>query len=354
MEGVAAMRAEGDVTWERVDSFVDRRIDAKHFHVWPFGHPCPADVRFLILDRRRDVPMHRPDHLEVVVFESGERGYEVEDRTCMLRKNDIIVVGDHIWHRCLSLGVSQCEARAVVLSFMPKLVDSGVPLGDDVQYLMPFKLLDASFPNVIPAGTGLSRGIFDFIERIRRELPGDSERSRLAIKTYLKMILLTLVNHYSELSATRRALLSQQSNVRRLAPVFEHIEQHYEESIRVKDAARRCAMSDCCFMHFFKEVTGQSFVAYLNRFRVARAQHLLASTDKAIADISLEIGFCNQSYFGVMFRRITGMTPLEYRRKTAELVFEGAKLTPSGLPISPPPLPHHVPSTSGSFNTDVG
>jgi transcriptional regulator GlxA family with amidase domain len=72
-------------------------------------------------------------------------------------------------------------------------------------------------------------------------------------------------------------------------------------------------MSDCCFMHLFKEVTGQSFVAYLNRFRVARARSLLASTDKAISEISLETGFCNQSYFGVIFRRITGMTPLEYR-----------------------------------------
>jgi hypothetical protein len=55
-----------------------------------------------------------------------------------------------------------------------------------------------------------------------------------------------------------------------------------------------------------------------------------------------------------MFRRITGMTPLEYRRKTAKLVFEGANLTPFELPISTHPLPHDGPSTSGSFNTDAG
>ncbi len=60
-------------------------------------------------------------------------------------------------------------------------------------------------------------------------------------------------------------------------------------------------------------MTGQSFVAYLNSFRVARAQELLASTDQAISEISLETGFCNQSYFGVIFRRITGVTPLQYR-----------------------------------------
>ncbi len=320
------MRPESDVTWERVDSCVDRQINAEQFHVWPFAHSYPVDVRFLILDRHHDVPMHRPDHLEVVIFESGELGYEVEDRTCTVRKNDIIVVGDRIRHRCLPLGISQREARSVVLSFLPWLIHSGAPVGDDVQYLMPFTLLDASFPNVIPAGTGPSREILDFIERIRSELPGASERSRLAIKTYLKMILLALVNHYSELGATREALNRQQSNVRRLTPLIEHLEGHYHEPVRVDDAARLCAMSACCFMHLFKEVTGQSFVAYLNRFRVAQAQSLLASTSKPISEISLETGFCNQSYFGVIFRRITGMTPLEYR------------VNRSGIPtaVSPP------------------
>ena len=307
------MRTEGDVSWERVNSLVDRQINAQHLHIWPFPHSCLVDVRFLIMDRRHSIPKHRPDHLEVVVFESGEMGYEYEDRLSTLRKDDVLVAGDHIRHRCLPLGKSQREARAVVLSFLPKSVDSGAPRIDDVQYLMPFKLLAASFPNVIPAGTGVAREISDLITRIHGELPGACERSRLAIKTYLKMVLLILVNHYSELSATRQSLVLHQSNIGRLVPLFEYIEQHYHEPIRVNHAARLCAMSDCCFMHLFKEVTGQSFVAYLNRFRVERAQYLLAATDKAIVEVSLETGFCNQSYFGAIFRRITGMTPFEFR-----------------------------------------
>lgn len=306
------MRGDSSVTWQSVSSFVDRQITAERFHVWPFANPYPVDVRFLILDRHDDIPMHRPDHLEVVVFESGELGYEVEDRSCTVRKNDIIVVGDRIRHRCLPLGVTQHAARSVVLSFLPKLIHSGVPLGDDLQYLLPFTL-PGSFLNVIPAGTGLSREVSDFIERIRVELPGDSERSRLAIKTYLKMIMLALVNYYAELGATREAICQQQNSVKRMAPVLDHISHYYHEPIRVNDAARLCAMSDCCFMQSFKDVTGLSFVAYLNRFRVARAQELLDKTDRAISEISLETGFCSQSYFGVMFRRITGTTPLQYR-----------------------------------------
>ena len=111
--------------WERVGSFVDRQINEQHAHIWPFAHTYPVDVRFLILDRRDDIPMHRPDHLEVVIFESGELGYEVEDRRCTVHKNDIIVVGDHIHHRCLPLGNAHREARSIVLSFAAKLIDSG-------------------------------------------------------------------------------------------------------------------------------------------------------------------------------------------------------------------------------------
>jgi hypothetical protein len=61
----------------------------------------------------------------------------------------------------------------------------------------------------------------------------------LAIKTYLKMILLALVNHYWELGATRPAFILQQSNVRRLTPLLEHIKQHCCEPMRAALAATR-------------------------------------------------------------------------------------------------------------------
>jgi AraC-like DNA-binding protein len=307
------MRAEPDRTWERADAFVDRQISRERLHVWPFGTSYPIDVRFLILDRRHDVPVHRPDHLEVVIFESGKLGYEVGDDCCEVGKNDIIVVGDRIRHRCLPLSGSQMEARTVVLSFLPQTVHQGAPLGDDFQYLMPFSTYGAVVSNVIRARAGLTREILDLVDRIRSEMPGDTEHSRLAIRTYLKMILLVLVGHCSEYGEARAAFGRQREARERLAPVFEHLQQHYDEPVRVTDAARLCAVSSCCFMNLFKEVTGQSFVAYLNGYRVAQAQGLLSTTDKSISEISLESGFCTQSYFGMVFRRVTGMTPLAYR-----------------------------------------
>jgi AraC family transcriptional activator of pobA len=320
------MRSERDQTWERADSFVDRQISRDRLHVWPFGNSYPIDVRFLILDRRRDVPVHRPDHLEVVVFESGKLGYEVDNDCYEVGKNDIIVVGNRIRHRCLPLTATQTEARTVVLSFLPQTVHQGAPLGDDFQYLMPFSTYGAVVPNVIRARAGLTREILDLVDRVRGELPGETEHSRLAIRTYLKMILLVLVGHCSEYGEARAAFNKQREARDRLAPIFSHLEQHYEEPIRVSDAAHLCAVSSCCFMSLFKEVTGQSFVAYLNSYRVAKAQGLLSATDKPISEISLEAGFCTQSYFSMVFRRVTGMTPLAYRLQSFGT--DSAKLRP--------------------------
>ena len=74
-------------------------------------------------------------------------------------------------------------------------------------------------------------------------------------------------------------------------------------------------MSESHFMSFFKQVTGLSFVAYFNHFRIERAQALLAKTEESMVSISQQVGFCDQSYFGTVFRKIVGMTPAAYRQR---------------------------------------
>jgi two-component system response regulator YesN len=76
-------------------------------------------------------------------------------------------------------------------------------------------------------------------------------------------------------------------------------------------------------MNFFKKATGQSFTAYLNHCRIERAQALLVMTDKSVSDISQEMGFCDQSYFGTVFRKLVGMTPAGYRAKSRTDVLQG-------------------------------
>ena len=331
------MAAKSDHTWEQSQFFVDRQINGERQHVWPFAGSYPMDVRFLVLDRRRNVPPHRPDHLEIVVFESGKLGYEVGDRTFAVGKHDILVVGNRLQHRCIPLASSQSEARTVVLSFLPEALHMGAPTGDDFQYLMPFNIYGPVVPNVIPARTHLANEMLDLIERIRQEIPTETERSRLALRTYLKMLLLQLVAHCSEFREAQAEFQKRSEARERLGPIFQHLQHHFDEPIRVPDAARLCGVSPCCFMSLFKQLTGQSFVAYLNGFRVEQAKALLVSTNKPISDVSLEAGFCNQSYFTMVFRRLTTMTPLAYRLQCGDAAHtvQTAVNPPSTVKIPP-------------------
>jgi AraC-like DNA-binding protein len=206
------------------------------------------------------------------------------------------------------------KAKLALIFFQPELLNDPSTT-ESAEYLMPFFHQPADFPVVIPASSGIPAQIFASMEKIRCEMPAESTRARLTVKTYLKVILVSLLNHYAELLDAREAFNEREHNIRRLEPLFAHLEANFSRNVSVAEAARKCAMSNSHFMFFFKRVTGQSFIAYANHFRVAKAQELLRTTDKNISLISQETGFCDQSHFGSTFRRMIGATPRAYRQQ---------------------------------------
>ena len=64
----------------------------------------------------------------------------------------------------------------------------------------------------------------------------------------------------------------------------------------------------------FKQVTGFTFIEYLNSVRIREAQRLLRETEKQVIQIAHMVGFNNISHFGRIFKAITKYTPLQYRK----------------------------------------
>ena len=90
---------------------------------------------------------------------------------------------------------------------------------------------------------------------------------------------------------------------------------HYTEELRVADAAGVCSFSASHFMRWFRQMTGQSFVAFLNEYRLNAAAEALQATDETVLTIASRCGFENLSYFNRAFKAHFGMTPREYRKK---------------------------------------
>lgn len=295
-------------------SEIESQINAEGIHIWPFNREFPIDVRFLAIEPR-SVRMNRHDYFELLYCDSGEVTLQVQQEYLTLKEGDLFVMGSSLFHRTVESAYKKMEI--VVVYFLPELIFRGGIVDDEAnEYLLPFLNQDSSFTPVVLGETGLPLQVLHWIHQIHKEMPATSSQARLAVKTYLRVILLLLRGHYyNDAERINGVFTRRKRDLERLRPLFEFIDQHFAERISLRDASAIMGISSSHFKRFFKQVTGQSFVTHLNHFRIAKAQALLASTDKLIAEVSQEVGFCDQSYFGIVFRKFVHLPPLLYRQR---------------------------------------
>lgn len=95
--------------------------------------------------------------------------------------------------------------------------------------------------------------------------------------------------------------------------VLEYIELHYSSPVTLAELAGVANMNPKYFCRFFRSITHQTPVNYLNMYRVEKAALMLHSTRLPITDICMECGFNDSSNFIKVFRKYKGMTPKQYR-----------------------------------------
>ncbi|GLI10443.1 hypothetical protein YDYSG_64760 [Paenibacillus tyrfis] len=102
-------------------------------------------------------------------------------------------------------------------------------------------------------------------------------------------------------------------------PVIEFVkrytEEHLSEDVSLDLIADKLNLSRGYVSTYFKEKTGMNFSDYLHHVRIRHAQELLLDLELKIQDIALRLGYQNVNSFIRMFKRYSGMTPGEYRKK---------------------------------------
>jgi len=93
------------------------------------------------------------------------------------------------------------------------------------------------------------------------------------------------------------------------------IEDHYEDTIRVDDLADQFAISRRTLERRFKKATSNTITEYIQRVKVEAAKKSLESSRKNINEVMYDVGYSDTKSFRNLFRRITGLTPVEYRDK---------------------------------------
>ncbi len=96
------------------------------------------------------------------------------------------------------------------------------------------------------------------------------------------------------------------------------VERMGDSSFSLQEICNEIYLSVSQFSLLFKEGTGQTFLEYLTHCRMKEAKKLLKSTDLKSYEVAEKTGYKDPGYFSIIFKKTTGLTPMEYRRSLEE------------------------------------
>ncbi len=107
----------------------------------------------------------------------------------------------------------------------------------------------------------------------------------------------------------------QRTHFQELQRVINHLDTHYLDEVTVESLAAIAGISVPHFNRRFRQLLRLSPMAYVLSLRIQEAQRQLATSNRSIGEIALATGFCDQSHFTKRVRKVTGTTPLAYRKR---------------------------------------
>lgn len=104
-------------------------------------------------------------------------------------------------------------------------------------------------------------------------------------------------------------------NERIIAMCKAYLAEHYMEDLSLELVAKRFFFSPAYFSSFFRSHTSMTFTEYLLKLRMDKAKQMLEGGNRKISEIALSVGFRDAGYFTRIFKRETGLSPEEFRKK---------------------------------------
>ncbi len=131
---------------------------------------------------------------------------------------------------------------------------------------------------------------------------------------HLLEVVLILLERQEELSLSGES--SDPRSSRECGLVRRYIDNHFKENLTLDQLAQLAHLNKYYLAHTFRREFGTSPINYLISRRIEESRFLLRETDHTLSLIAQILGFSSLSYFSQCFRRVEGLSPLEYRKKS--------------------------------------
>ena len=128
-----------------------------------------------------------------------------------------------------------------------------------------------------------------------------------------KYFVLDLERHHQSPFAVFHGMKDHEDEAIQRAQEF--IEQNYTDKLPVDQLAAQSHLTRRTFERRFKKATYLTVVEYIQRVKIEAAKKHLEIGRKSVAEVMVEIGYTDTQTFRTIFKRITDMTPVDYRNK---------------------------------------
>ena len=274
--------------------------------------PLSLPVQLLYVTcARSDKDWHSMEHshyfAELFFITKGEGSFIIDNKRVPVRENDLVLVNPGVSHT--ELGNKKSPWEYIALGIEGLQFHSGEESGPydySVHYLGQ-----------------RHRQISDCLAQMVAEARLEEPDSGVICQKLLELLLLYITRH------TRQNLLAAppKKATRECRFVEQYINEHYFEEITLESLSLLAHINKYYLVHAFKAYKGISPISYLTQKRLSEAMHLLETTNYPVTKISGMVGYSSQSYFSQAFRRMTSMSPNQYRKRNEKKMLESKQET---------------------------
>jgi two-component system, response regulator YesN len=199
----------------------------------------------------------------------------------------------------------------VVLSDIRMPEMDGLELAREIRQRYPEikTILLSAYSEFDYARKGIKYGIYGYL------LKSQSEEEIEKYFSDLKQIL----DRESILKPENEGMLTEENenNVKKIIQdVLDYIHLNYSKKISLSDVADQVHVHPVYLSRLFKREVGKNFIHVLTDTRINKAKELFKNPDIKVYEIAYAVGYNKPRYFSEIFRKVTGVTPAEYKEMT--------------------------------------
>ncbi len=252
----------------------------------------------------KQMPLHRQDTWEITYMLLGKGTRTMGNTEQRFTDGDLVLIPPHIPHQW-RFDDSHTDATghtsSLTLTFSTELLDRWA--GAFPEYTARLENFKAT-SRVMSFGKADTAVITDLMRKMHKQNQCD------LLPYVMRLILIMEKSMHSAYAVGNTPETDRTAE--RLNMVRVYTACNYSRTITIDMIAGHVGMNRSSFCTFFRKATGQTYITYLNKFRIDKACTLLRKNAKDVDEVCYMVGFNDVPYFSRCFRNNRGMSPREY------------------------------------------